>query len=123
MDWGDEMDAAKNAVFQVNIQLSHQDLILLQQAFSFMDAYVLEGTDVSEARDAFRDLVQLLMDGERAAVIKVDRLSEGPKQAWEGMRCATPGCTHSSNLHAKQKGLCVAESCACMSFSPSGKML
>lgn len=59
------------------------------------------------------------------ATAKTEDLTQVPEvgHKWEGVVCDTPSCNHSSNFHANQRGLCSAESCACMTFINSGRAL
>jgi hypothetical protein len=108
---------------KVTLELNDHEIDHMWQALNLLYWATEEGAEPGYAPTlSTMEKVMAVVDG---LCIARDNppVSTTPPYKWEGMVCDTPSCGHSSNSHSGQKGLCCMESCACMKFTPSGRML
>ena len=114
-------DSASSRKVSIRTELTEKDI---ERLYEILIAIEQSDWGDDEEEGLCSALIQrYIAAAETALDLIPTNLSNLPRHSWEGMVCANQGCFHSSNDHAAQKGLCCRESCGCMRFNPSGKML
>lgn len=115
-DWGSQVTTPS---FKINLELTQ---LQIDDLYALIDT--LCETNWTDPQDLMMiESLAVVMDAVEACVKTQNASAPEVGHKWEGVACGAPGCSHSSNYHANQRGLCCAESCGCMAFVNSGRAL